>query len=256
MPRIARENFTTLYFHIMSQGINKEFIFEKEKFKEKYKRLLSENLSKSEVKLLAYCIMDNHVHILSYTNSSKEISKLMQKVNTSYAKYYNKVNNRVGVVFRNRFTTQPIKNRRQLYNCLVYIHNNPVKAGIVKSPKDYKYSSYTEWTSKRQIIDEKCAELVYNEEINNIEKFKQIHFNNDISDIADIEEYIDYREIIEKYKIKEEDTLDKIVKREDFLIDIVKELKEKSNISIRGIAEILNINRPKVTKILKEAKRK
>lgn len=255
MPRIAREDFTTLYFHIMVQGINKEFIFEKEKFKEKYKRLLSENLRESKVKLLSYCIMDNHVHMLSYTKNPKEMSKLMQKINTSYAIYYNKVNNRVGVVFRNRFTTQPINSRRQLYNCLIYIHNNPVKAGIVKNPNDYKYSSYGEWITGKQIIDEQCAQLVYNEELKDIKKFKEMHLRNEISDIDDIEEYIDYKKIIEKYKIKEDDTLEKIVKREDYLNDIVRELRQKSNMSIRRISEILNINRPKVTKILKEVEK-
>ena len=128
MPRRARKDMETQYLHVMSQGINKEFIFRTEELKKKYKKLLREYIRESSAKILSYCIMDNHVHILFHTMNPYEVTKVMQMVNTNFAMYYNYINKRVGVVFRNRYFTQPIMSREQLYNCLVYIHNNPIKA--------------------------------------------------------------------------------------------------------------------------------
>ena len=75
-----------------------------------------------------HCIMDNHAHFLIYYTKLEELSELMRKVNTTYAMKYNKINKRKGFVFRDRFFTQPILNEMQLYNCLVYIHKNPINA--------------------------------------------------------------------------------------------------------------------------------
>ena len=134
MPRIARKNLDCSYLHIIVQGINKEYIFNEESLKCLYKSILKKYLLESNICILAYCIMDNHIHILMHSNDIKEISKLMHKTNTSYAKAYNKYKKRVGYVFRDRFYSQMILSEQQLYNCIVYIHNNPVKANIVSQP--------------------------------------------------------------------------------------------------------------------------
>lgn len=128
MPRTARKNMDTQYLHVMSQGINKEFIFKTDELKKKYKNLLRKHIRESNAKVLSYCIMGNHAHILFHTINPYEVTKVMHTVNTNFAMYYNYINKRVGVVFRNRYYTQPIMSQEQLYNCLVYIHNNPVKA--------------------------------------------------------------------------------------------------------------------------------
>ena len=189
-----------------------------------------------------------------YVEDIQEMSKIMQKINTSFAKFYNLKKNRVGFVFRNRFFTQQILSRQQLYNCLVYIHNNPVKAGIVKYAKDYKYSSYCEWINEEKIIDKMSAKLVYGKEKQDIGEFKKMHFNNEILDIDDIVENIDYNEIIAKYEKDNESILEEIIKNEEKLKDIVCELRKYSNLSIRQISNILKINRPKITKIIKKLK--
>ena len=82
-------------FHIIVQGINKEYIFKNTNLKKLYKNLFKKNLSETNITVLAYSIMDNHAHILLHTNQISELTKLMQKTNTSYAKLYNKLNNRV-----------------------------------------------------------------------------------------------------------------------------------------------------------------
>lgn len=252
MARISRQNLNSLYFHVMVQGINKEYIFSSQEMKEKYKKLLKENIQESNVKLLSYSIMSNHAHMLMYVENIQEMSKLMQKINTSFAKFYNRKNNRVGFVFRDRFSIQQILNKQHLLNCLVYIHNNPVKAGIVKNPQDYKYSSYGEWIGEKEIIDEMSNELVFGETNNDINEFRKIHLNNKILDIEDIVECVDCKQIISKYEKYKGTTIEKIIKNEEILHDIVWELRNESNLSIRQISTILNVNRPKITKIIKK----
>lgn len=254
MARISRQNLKSLYFHVMVRGINKEYIFLTEEMKEKYKKLLKENIQKSNVKLLSYCIMSNHSHMLMYASNPQEMSKLMQKINTSFARLYNRKNNRIGFVFRDRFSVQQIKNKQHLYNCLAYIHNNPIKAGIVKNPQDYKYSSYREWLGQQEIIDQMSYKLVFGENEDYINEFNIIHLNNKISDIEDIIESVDYEEIIAKHEKNKGNTIEKIIKNEEILQDIVWELRKESNLSIRQISNILKVNRPKITKIIKKMK--
>ena len=82
--------------------------------------------------------MNNHAHLLIFREKSEYVGKYMQRLNTSYSQFYNKINNRVGYVFRNRYYSQDILTAQQLYNCLRYIHNNPVKAEITRTMKEYK----------------------------------------------------------------------------------------------------------------------
>ena len=90
MPRIARKLYTGQFFHVMVQGIEKKYIFNKKVYKEKYIRLIRYYLEQSNILLIAYCAMDNHVHILIHTNKLEDLSKSMQKINSVYAMYYNK----------------------------------------------------------------------------------------------------------------------------------------------------------------------
>ena len=115
--------------------------------------------------------MDNHVHMLLYANDIKQISNFMKNINSIYAMYYNKKTDRVGYVFRNRFKSVPIMDRKQLYTCIKYIHMNPVKAGKVKEESDYRYSSYNDYLNKTGFIHEEILKFIFNSSNNYIEKF-------------------------------------------------------------------------------------
>ena len=105
MSRTSRNNMkNSSFFHIMVQGINKEFVFETRKNKERYLRLIYAN--NENVEIMAYCLMDNHAHILVKPNEIQDLQNWMRRVNTSYAIYYNRINERVGYVFRQRYKSQ------------------------------------------------------------------------------------------------------------------------------------------------------
>lgn len=254
MPRMARKNFENLYFHIIVQGINKEYIFDDKSYVEKYKKLIKYNTQNSVMQVLSYCIMSNHAHLLVYAPDKSEMGKIMQKINTSYAKYYNKIKDRTGIVFKNRYYTQPIIDRKQLINCLIYIHNNPVNAKIIKQVQDYQYSSYNEWINEKDIISNQCTDLVFGNQKIEANIFKEIHLCNlkKIKDIEEVTELLDYKEILKEYLKNER--IEYILMNEKILANLVKDLNEKSGISIRKISEILKVNRPKIMKLLKKLK--
>ena len=142
MPRIPRNLIPGQYFHIMSQGINREYILQNDKDKRIYLKLMTKYSQEFYINTVAYCIMSNHVHMLIQAKQVGEISNFMRKLNGDYAIYYNKKHDRVGFVFRSRFKSKVIMSEKSLYQCIKYIHMNPVKANIVQNEGDYAFSSY------------------------------------------------------------------------------------------------------------------
>jgi len=90
--------------------------------------------------ILGYCLMSNHVHLLIQENSTP-ISKIMKKIGTSYAYWYNRKYERSGHVFQDRFKSENIEDESYLLTVIRYIHQNPVKAGITSKAEDYTWSS-------------------------------------------------------------------------------------------------------------------
>lgn len=250
MPRQSRKNLTGEFFHLIVQGINKERIFESDKMKEAYKSLLRKNLKDTKINILAYCVMNNHVHILVHSAEKEQISIFMRKVNTGYAKLYNSLNVRVGYVFRDRYYIQMIKNYTHLFRCIVYIHNNPVKAGLVNAFSQYKYSSYNEYIENKDLITEDGIKKIFGEKENYKELFNSIHKLTNIEDISDIKEKDSYSEIINTYIKKYNTTAEKIIQNEELFGNLLIKLRHECGLSLRDMAKIFKINKDKINKIL------
>ena len=230
LPRKARSNLRGNFFHIMVQGINKEFIFQKNEYKDKYIKLLK-NAKEFDIKVIAFCIMDNHAHLLLETLEIKKLSQFMWKINFEFARYYNEKEKRVGVVFRNRYRLEEIDDEKYLFCCIAYIHNNPVKAGIVNDCKDYKYSNYNEFKTKNEYAIEYKNEL-------NEEKY---------SKFIDVkEEKEDIERAIANFLNKEQIELKKVKENKNDLKRLVKYIKNTCNVSDTKISKELNISKTTV----------
>lgn len=153
MPRLARSSFKTHYFHVIVQGINKDFIFSKDSYIQNYLNLIQKYIHEFPVIILSYCIMNNHAHLLIFVNDIHNLGKFMHRVNLVYSQFYNKDNNRCGVVFRNKYKSEPIYDIKHLRNCINYIHMNPVKANMVHSCEEYPYSSYNNYVNNTGICN-------------------------------------------------------------------------------------------------------
>lgn len=178
MPRKPRKTLGSLIVHNISQGINKEFIFEQPNNKNKYLELMKKYSKKYNITVIAYCIMGNHCHLLLYSKSLDNISKFMKEVNAIYAMYYNKKNKRVGYVFKYRFKSVPVYSEKQLFQCIKYIHMNPVKARIVAKENEYRFSSYNDYIMKTGFVNSKVLNLIFGEEKNCLEKLLLVQYNN------------------------------------------------------------------------------
>ena len=115
MSRISRNHLKSNFFHVIVQGINKEYIFEEETQKKVYLKCLFEKSENYDINIISFCIMDNHAHILLHTNNIEDMSRFMKQINEKYALFYNREKNRVGYVFRNRYKSEPIYEERYLY---------------------------------------------------------------------------------------------------------------------------------------------
>lgn len=178
MPRISRNSLENIVCHHMVQGINREDIFKTKEDKIKYLELLEKYYLEFKINIIAYCIMDNHAHLLMHTKTTQDISNFMKQVNSIYAMDYNRRKNRVGYVYRNRFKSVPIMTREQMHKCIKYIHMNPVKAGIVNDEAKYQYSSYNDYLNQTGFIDDKILEFVFSSSKNYIEKFQKVEYED------------------------------------------------------------------------------
>lgn len=218
MPRFPRKYLETNFFHVITQGINKEYIFEQENDIKMYIKSMYKISREENVKIIAYCIMNNHAHLLLETESIPKLSKFMHRLNTKYGYYYNNKYNKVGYVFRDRFKSEGIYNEVQLYNCIKYIYNNPVKAGMCKYPNEYPYSNY-------KIIE------------------KNIGYGNfNFIDIDD-EKTIELNQYVDNYIKDEKINLLKWQEKENVLIKLIISLKDDYNISLREISKMIGLGR-------------
>ena len=232
------------FYHVMVQGINKEYIFFDDHNKEIYLNKINETAQKHKTKIIAYCIMGNHAHFLMYVQKIDELSKTMKEANSMYAKYFNWKFDRVGYVFRDRFLSEEIDCERYFIKCINYIHNNPVKAGIVKDKAMYEYSNY------KEII--KPKNLAYIEEITGMKLSKSDFGSNSSKAIfKDIEmdrnEYIN--DWISEFCMNNKVSLAEIFESKEILCKMVKILKEENGISYEEIMERLSITRKNMEKL-------
>lgn len=249
MPRQPRSIILSNFIHIMVQGINKEYIFSSSKEKNKYLNLIKEKVNDFKIIIIAYCIMDNHTHLLLNSTSISEISNLMLRINTSYAKWYNLNNQRVGYVFRDRFLSEPITDYKYLYNCISYIHNNPVKANIVVSPNSYYYSSYNDYKNQTGI---------FNSNILNLLSLTQSNYMSILSKLDDKQKFKDYefvstispQEIINNFLLTNNINTITLLKSSVLLKQLIILLKEEYKFPITEISKYLNIHRNKIYRIL------
>lgn len=238
MPRIAHNCLDTSFFHVMVQGINREYIFQKERYINRYLQLLKEKLNRDSLEIIAYCIMNNHAHLLMQVKDIEELSKYMQKVNSTYAQYFNHMEtNRVGYVFRDRYKSEPILDRRQLIQCVKYIHRNPVKANMVKNEKEYKYSSYQQFQTGKI----KEMEIFTNEEIMFICNM-EIDCEGDFLDV-DIDINQNFENLILEFIKKEKIKVFEIFEKRDIIKKLIRYLKYEKKIKYTEIMKKLEITK-------------
>ena len=245
MARISRKCYESGFFHLMVQGIKKEKIFNNRMLKEKYIEFIKNSCKKYDVKLVAFCTMDNHCHILLYTEKIERLSKVMASSNTKFGILYNKINKRCGYVFRDRYRCENIYTQTYLENCIRYIHNNPVKAGICINKRDYKYSSYNSYINNE--VPEEIIKLVYKNK-----KYRQILDYSIIEGkFIDIEDEFGNKITPESSEKVLEEFKNLDLKNKENMAIVISNLLKRCNINKTEIAKLLGIDHRSISRFLR-----
>ena len=141
MPRIARVCLEGYPHHITQRGNNKETVFFDNEDRQFYLDALQRYKNKYEIKILAYCLMGNHIHILAVPKRETSLAKGIGGTNLLYTQYINRKYKRSGRLWQNRFFSTVVEEEPYLWAVARYIERNPVRAKLVKKAEDYLWSS-------------------------------------------------------------------------------------------------------------------
>lgn len=142
MAKYPLIHFKGALFHITARGNDKRKIFlDDPRDFDKYIRNLDLCKKKFPYKIYAFALMPNHLHLLIEVNKYS-IDKIMQVLQTGYTMYFNRKYNHVGHLFQGRYKSFLVDKESYLLELVRYIHLNPVRAGIVSDPIEYKWTSH------------------------------------------------------------------------------------------------------------------
>lgn len=248
MPRQARIQSPTGYYHVMMRGNNRENIFVTDKQKSFFLDSLKKQEEDQLIDIAAYCLMDNHVHIVIKADPLN-LAKSIKSTNIKYAMNFNGKRNRIGHVFQDRYKSEAIIDDKYLLQVIRYIHNNPVKAKMVKSLEDYNWSSYNEYVKENSIIKTEQREFILDYFRSNVEQFIVFHKQKDNQEYLELKEDImkdrieQAQEIISVYFSKKGLVEAKqVIKNPVYLEDIIRRLLKESKLTHRQIANLLEIS--------------
>ena len=147
MARKPRLHYPGACYHVILRGNGGQDIFFDKQDRSRFFLLLQEGIGRYKHRIHAYCLMTNHVH-LAVQVADVSLSRIIQNVSFRYTRYINRRRNQVGHLFQGRYKALLIDADRYLLQLVRYIHNNPVRAGMVKLPEQYIWSSHSSYLGK------------------------------------------------------------------------------------------------------------
>lgn len=142
MPRRARLAIAGIPWHIIQRGNNRSACFYTDEDRRRYLGTLEELAGRFECSVHAYVLMTNHVHLLLTPWRKQGAAMLMKHLGQRYVQYINRTYRRSGTLWEGRYRSALVQSERYVLACYRYIEMNPVRAEMVRHPRDYRWSSY------------------------------------------------------------------------------------------------------------------
>ena len=142
MARLRRDLVAAIPRHVIQRGNNRTEVFTEHQDYHLYLKYVRDALDYTECALHAYVLMTNHVHLVVTPKTEAGVSALMQHLGRRYVRYFNDRHERTGTLWEGRFRAALIRSDAYLMNCMRYVELNPVRAGMVAHPREYRWSSY------------------------------------------------------------------------------------------------------------------
>ena len=261
MPRRARERSETGIYHVMLRGANRQEIFHDDEDRMKFLETLERYKNSTKAKVYGWCLMGNHVHLL-LEEGLEELSITMKRIGVSYVWYYNWKYETTGHLFQDRFKSEKVETDDYLLTVIRYIHQNPVKAGIINKVAQWKWSSCLGYNGANQypeeLLDNKLILGMFSEDRDTaVIRFKEYNetTNEDqcLDDVkrirlTDEEAVTEIRKIIPELQLAQIKSLPK-EKRDE----AIKRIKDIEGLTQRQLARILGISPSLVFKAKKSA---
>jgi len=147
-------NTSERFYHVITRGNQRQNLFHDDKDREFYLDRLEQYRKRYGFTIYAYVLMSNHVHLLIETGKTP-LSKIMQGLQFSYTRYFNRRYRKIGHLFQGRYRAIICDREEYLLELVRYIHLNPVRAAMVKRPSEWQWSGHGEYLGKdkRGLID-------------------------------------------------------------------------------------------------------
>lgn len=142
MPRLPRPTDDGLVYHALNRGNNRAEVFAGEGDHEAFLEALDRARERYPFRLYGYCLMTDHFHLLLRPEPGQSVSRILQSVSVAHTWRYHKQHGSVGHVWQGRFKSPVVQDDGHLLVVLRYIEANPVRAGLVASAGDYRWSSF------------------------------------------------------------------------------------------------------------------
>jgi putative transposase len=141
-------------YHVTAHAIWGLSLFQDDEDRRSFLWLLGESTSRCDVRCLAYCLMNTHVHLL-LEGTSTDLGAAMQRLNGRYAQRFNTRHNRSGHIFGQRYSAHVLRDERHLEEARAYIAANPVKAGLCDSEADWRWT----WVEGHSRDDDRAGKV-------------------------------------------------------------------------------------------------
>ena len=231
MSRPLRVEYPGAFYHVTSRGNERKMVFQSTRDRERYLSYLESAHERYGAVIHTYCLMGNHYHLLLETPRGN-LSQIIHHINGAYTTYFNVKRDRSGHLFQGRFKGILVEKDAYCKELSRYIHLNPVRAGMVKSPSEYPWSSYRCFVGKQKRPDWLTTELILGDFGGEGRRgFKR------------------YREYVERTEAKElENPFKRVIAStflgsEEFINDLRIEYLEKKKVDRRNIPAIRKVLR-------------
>jgi putative transposase len=142
MSRTSQIFVEGLSAHIIRRGVNRGAIYRDDFDRLTFLRLLADAAADHGTSVHGYVLMDTHYHLLVTPRHEEALPETMKALGDPYVRYYNWKHDRIGTLWSGRYRAIPIDTQPYWLMCLRYIEHNPVRAGMVTAPEEYRWSSY------------------------------------------------------------------------------------------------------------------
>ena len=242
MTRVARGSIFSgaKHFHVLTDGLPGLDVFREPNMKNFYLITVEEKAKDTGVSVLAYCVMQNHSHLIVTSDDVQNISEFMRRVNTTYAKFFNRINGRSGYVFNGT--------PDEILAAIYFVHNNPVKARVAVNSGEYLYSSAKDYLNQLSFIDYKELKRLFKKvpELSSYGgstdeyKFKEAKPYENCDDVL--------MDLIRRFNITDKAAL----QDPELLKTIIYELQTRSGVSLRDVAVLVGLDREKIRRTAKK----